>query len=182
MNKQLITQPKRLFTLLSVLMLTACSQSATTSVESGKLAQTTIDSATVAIDAMKTVGDLNEEQISCLDKIDFNPALAKVEDILADNFSEEELKQLNDVYASEAGKAFTQYGRERILLAIGGKIENPSPEPTAEQVKIMKDFAKTELGQKYIELNQQEGKGSITAEINEFIRDEADDCGVGTYL
>lgn len=171
---------------LSVMLsLTACGKAdkaAETTSAASTLAHTTIEQASIVVENVKMIGGLNEEQTTCVDKIDFSPMEGKIQKILEESLTEDELKQINDFNNSEAVQAVVAYTRDQRTLAQGGTVENPAPQPTEEQLKALDDFEKSEVGQKYESVYGSTEEGSLSKQMEGFFGEELKKCKVDIEL
>lgn len=164
--------------IVAITVITGCAKTDEQASPAKQLAHITAESAKVGFSAIKGMGGLDEQQVECIESIDVQRLESKLESILDKDFTKEELAKLNEVYSSDAAKAFTNYGRDQIIIAFGGTIKEPALEPTEAQVKEVMAFSNTELGQKYTALNDSVEEGSMTLEVNQFISEELAKCHV----
>ncbi len=164
--------------ILAITVTIGCAKTNEQASAAKQLAHITAESARVTFSAIKGVDGLDEQQIKCIESIDVQPLEQKVQTILEKDFTKDELAKLNEVHSSDAARAFTNYGRDQIIVAFGGTIKEPAPKPTEAQVKQIMDFSNTELGQKYTKLNDSVAEGSMTSEVNKFIGAALDKCHV----
>lgn len=164
--------------LVSVLMLVGCAGAADSASQAEKLAKTTIEQASVVTNEIKQFGGLNDEQKSCVDKIDFSSMESKVKTILETALTAEELKKINEFNASEPAQAFINYRREQTIMATGGTVDNPSAKPTEKQMKEVLEFRESDLGTKYAEVYESEEQGGLALVMEDFLTQELTKCQV----
>ncbi|PIE46727.1 MAG: hypothetical protein CSA42_06865 [Gammaproteobacteria bacterium] len=164
--------------LISVLMLVGCSNAIDSDSQAEKLAKTTIEQASVVTNEIKQFAGLNDEQKSCVEKIDFSPIESKVKTILEKALTGEELKKINEFNASEPAQAFINYRREQTIIATGGTVDKPSPKPSEQQMKQVLEFRESDLGSKYAEVYESEEQGGLALAMENFLTQELTKCHV----
>ncbi|MBS9779777.1 MAG: hypothetical protein KGV51_04040 [Moraxellaceae bacterium] len=171
-------------TLMAVLSLTACDKAKdekVTEVQESPnlLLDMTMDTLKIPMEAIKSSDKLTEEQRSCVEKIDLDSQKPVIRGAIEKGFTPEEIQQLNDFYAKPEVKKVTDYGREQLFKQMGMPIQETAEKPSAEEMKVVTDFAQTAIGQKYGKFNLSEDAQLSNQKVNTFIKEELDKCGLG---
>ncbi len=164
-------------TLMTVLSLTSCGDE---KAENNLLLDMTMETLKIPLDIIKSSDQVTKEQKACIDKIDLNSQRPVIKDTLDKAFTKEELGQLNDFYAKPAVQKVTKYGREQLFKQMGLPIEETVEKPSEEDIKVITDFTKTEIGKKYDKFNTSEETTASNQKVNNFIKTELDKCGLGS--
>ena len=123
-------------------------------------------------------GAFSEEQVSCLRSRDKNLGKAEVDRFYKSQFTDAELKELNDFYTSDVGKKMLAFGNEQLRVMNGEEMATPMAEPTPEEMAEIQTFMESPLGVKYMEINNAEGEGSAMEVLNGPIEAEFERCNV----
>ncbi len=182
-------------TLMTVLSLTACNKASeqandnnndkkATSTETAKenpnlLLDMTMETLKMPMDVIKSSEQITAEEKACVEKIDLNSQKNVIKEAIENAFSKEEIGQLNEFYAQPEVQKVTNYGREQLLLQMGVPLEETAEKPSEKEIKVVAEFAKTEIGQKYAQFNLSEDANSTNTKVNTFIEEELDKCGLG---
>ncbi len=171
-------------TLMTVLSLTACDKAtdnkATEKQESPNLLlDITMESLKIPMEVIQASNDISEKQKNCVGKIDLNSQKPVIKEAIEKAFTPEEIQQLNDFYAKAEVQKVTNYGREQIFMQMGLPMKETAEKPSKEEMKVVADFAQTEMGQKYAQFNLSEDANSSNEKVNNFIKEELEKCGLG---
>ena len=127
-------------------------------------------------------GQLTDEQKSCLEDRDKNIGIAEADAYFKSKLSKEELDELNAFYSSDIGKKLIVYGNEQLQIMSGQEVANPMPAPSEAEMAEMQQFMQSEVGQKYMQLNNAEGEGSMYEKLNPIIEAELARCEIEGVL
>lgn len=90
-----------------------------------------------------------QQHITCFTSTDNQLIEAKIQEYLQTKFNADELRQLNDFYASEVGKKQIVMTKQMIAGMMGDKSADVSASmPSAEEMKAIQDFAQSPVGAK----------------------------------
>lgn len=123
-------------------------------------------------------GALSAEQVSCLESRDKNLGKAEVDRFYKSQFTDAELKALDDFYTSDVGKKLIAFGNEQLRVMNGEEVATPMAEPTPEEMTEIQTFMESPLGVKYMKINNAEGEGSAMEVLNGPIEAEFKRCNV----
>ena len=123
-------------------------------------------------------GALSAEQVSCLESRDKNLGKAEVDRFYKSQFTDAELKALDDFYTSDVGKKLIAFGNEQLRVMNGEEVATPMAEPTPEEMTEIQTFMESPLGVKYMKINNAEGEGSAMEVLNVPIEAEFKRCNV----
>ncbi|WP_198332453.1 DUF2059 domain-containing protein [Psychrobacter aquimaris] len=123
-------------------------------------------------------GALSAEQVSCLESRDKNLGKAEVDRFYKSQFTDAELKELDDFYTSDVGKKLIAFGNEQLRVMNGEEVATPMAEPTPEEMTEIQTFMESPLGVKYMKINNAEGEGSAMEVLNGPIEAEFKRCNV----
>ncbi|MEZ7517257.1 DUF2059 domain-containing protein [Psychrobacter sp. Arc9] len=123
-------------------------------------------------------GALSEEQVSCLESRDKDLGKAEVDRFYKSQFTDAELKELDDFYTSDVGKKLLAFGNEQLRAMNGEEIATPMADPTPEEMTKIQTFMESPLGVKYMKINNAEGEGSAMEVLNVPINAEFERCNV----
>ena len=123
-------------------------------------------------------GALSAEQVSCLESRDKNLGKAEVDRFYKSQFTDAELKELDDFYTSDVGKKLITFGNEQLRVMNGEEITTPMADPTPEEMTEIQTFMESPLGVKYMKINNAEGEGSAMEVLNGPIEAEFARCKV----
>ena len=122
--------------------------------------------------------ELSAEQKTCLNARDKNLGKAEIQAYYKSNFTEAELQELNEFYASDAGEKMLAYGNEQMRMMNGEKITNPMSAPSEEEMITFQEFLQSPLGVKNMQLNNAEGAGSVMETLAPTINAEFERCHI----
>ncbi|MGP4119535.1 DUF2059 domain-containing protein [Psychrobacter aquimaris] len=123
-------------------------------------------------------GALSAEQVSCLESRDKNLGKAEVDSFYKSQFTDAELKALDDFYTSDVGKKLIAFGNEQLRVMNGEEVATPMAETTPEEMTEIQTFMESPLGVKYMKINNAEGEGSAMEVLNSPIEAEFKRCNV----
>ncbi|HCT72759.1 MULTISPECIES: DUF2059 domain-containing protein [Psychrobacter] len=123
-------------------------------------------------------GALSAEQVSCLESRDKNLGKAEVDRFYKSQFTDAELKELDDFYTSGVGKKLIAFGNEQLRVMNGEEVATPMAQPTPEEMTEIQTFMESPLGVKYMKINNAEGEGSAMEVLNGPIEAEFKRCNV----
>jgi hypothetical protein len=123
-------------------------------------------------------GALSAEQVSCLESRDKNLGKAEVDSFYKSQFTDAELKELDDFYTSDVGKKLIAFGNEQLRVMNGEEVATPMAETTPEEMTEIQTFMESPLGVKYMKINNAEGEGSAMEVLNGPIEAEFKRCNV----
>ena len=123
-------------------------------------------------------GALSAEQVSCLESRDKNLGKAEVDHFYKSQFTDAELKALDDFYTSDVGKKLIAFGNEQLRVMNGEEVATPMAEPTPEEMTEIQTFMESPLGVKYMKINNAEGEGSAMEVLKGPIEAEFKRCNV----
>jgi len=123
-------------------------------------------------------GALSEEQVSCLESRDKDLGKAEVDRFYKSQFTDAELKELDDFYTSDVGKKLLAFGNEQLRVMNGEEVATPMADPTPEEMTEIQTFMESPLGAKYMKINNAEGEGSAMEVLNGPIEAEFERCKV----
>ncbi|MGP5201865.1 DUF2059 domain-containing protein [Psychrobacter aquimaris] len=123
-------------------------------------------------------GALSAEQVSCLESRDKDLGKAEVDRFYKSQFTDAELKELDDFYTSDVGKKLIAFGNEQLRVMNGEEVATPMAEPTPEEMTEIQTFMESPLGVKYMKINNAEGEGSAMEVLNGPIEAEFKRCNV----
>ena len=122
--------------------------------------------------------NLTAEQKTCLKARDKNIGLAESQTYFAGKLTPKEMNDLNTFYDSKVGKKLIVYGDEQLRTMNGMPVKNPMPAPTEQEIAEMKAFMESPVGQKYMAINNAEGKGSMYEALKPTINAELSRCHI----
>jgi hypothetical protein len=123
-------------------------------------------------------GALSEEQVSCLESRDKDLGKTEVDRFYKSQFTDAELKELDDFYTSDVGKKLLAFGNEQLRVMNGEEVATPMADPTPEEMTEIQTFMESPLGAKYMKINNAEGEGSAMEVLNGPIEAEFERCNV----
>ena len=151
----------------------------TTTAQYSTLAQLSSDTLNnMVFEPLINSGQLSDEQKSCLEARDKNIGIAEADAYFKSKLSKEELDELNAFYSSDIGKKLIIYGNEQLQIMSGQEVANPMPAPSEAEMAEMQQFMQSEVGQKYMQLNNAEGEGSMYEKLNPVIEAELARCEI----
>ncbi len=121
---------------------------------------------------------LTKIQKMCLKTINKNFAQRQVQNFFLSKFTPEELEALNTFYQSKSAIAYTKYGREQLLISAGLVVNRVTQPPKRSQMKKVKEFTQSPLGQKYMQVVQDTGDGSLVKIVMPLLKQEIKKCGI----
>ncbi len=134
-----------------------------------------LQSITIPLQKDKTLTDI---QKTCLKTIDKSFAQQQVQNFFLSKFTPEELEELNAFYQSKSAIAYTKYGREQLLISEGLIVNQVTKRPKRSQMKKVKEFSQSPLGQKYMQVVQDTGNGSLVSVVIPLLKQEIKKCGI----
>ncbi|MBS9780552.1 MAG: hypothetical protein KGV51_07990 [Moraxellaceae bacterium] len=121
---------------------------------------------------------LTKIEKTCLKTINSSFAQQQVQSFFLTKFTPEEMEALNAFYESKSAIAYTKYGREQLLISAGLKVNRVTQRPKRSQMKKVKEFTQSPLGQKYMQVVQDTGEGSLVAIVMPLLKQEIKKCGI----
>ncbi len=121
---------------------------------------------------------LTKIQKTCLKTIDSSFAQQQVQNFFLSKFTPQELEELNAFYESKSAIAYTKYGREQLLISAGLRVNRVTQRPKRSQMKKVKEFTQSPLGQKYMQVMQDTGEGSLVNIVMPLLQQEIRNCGI----
>ncbi|WP_201584632.1 DUF2059 domain-containing protein [Psychrobacter jeotgali] len=121
---------------------------------------------------------LSDEQKSCLEARDKNLGRAELQSFYREQFSEDEIQELEDFYTSDAGEKMLDYSNQQILIMSGEKVSRAVSAPTKEQQAQIQAFMKSPVAIKYIQLTSAEGEGSTMGALIAPMNAEFERCNI----
>lgn len=137
--------------------------------------QSVLESVKTPLQADKTI---DNSVLTCINNISDSFALEEVQNFFNTHFSDFELDNLNDFYKSDEAIAYTNYGRDQVLIASGISLKSPAKKPKKKDMEKVDAFSRSELGQKYISVTQSTGEGSLTSLVMPLLNEEIKKCGI----
>ncbi len=131
-----------------------------------------LQSITIPLQKDKTLTDI---QKTCLKTIDGSFAQQQVQNFFLTKFTPQELEELNTFYQSKSAIAYTKYGREQLLISEGLIVNRVTKRPKRSQMKKVKEFSQSPLGQKYIQVSSE---GSLVNIVMPLLQQEIKKCGI----
>lgn len=135
-------------------------------------------SAMGAIGAVTSMTELDAEQQACLEDLDEHFAADELDAYFKENYTEDELKTLNDYFSSEIGIKAIKYSSQQMMQIFGGEAPDPadalSEEELMEVVKTSQDPAFV----KYNNFSLQQGEGGLQELIKPLILEEFEKCNI----
>ncbi len=176
-------------TLMTVLSLTACggddkakdnkASTETPKEDKNLLLDMTMESLKMPMEAIQSSDQVSAEEKACVSKIDLNSQRPVIKEAMDKAFTKKEIEELNAFYAKPEVQKVTNYGREQIFIQMGLPVKETAEKPSKEEMQIVAEFAKTEMGQKYAKFNLSEDANASNQKVNTFIKEELDKCGLG---
>lgn len=129
----------------------------------------------VMVNSLKSIvhnnPDATAEQKQCINDVNEQNVYIQVDALLKKQLTDEQLKALDDFYASEVGQKLQAITNQQFRLMEGEKIENPI-ELTPEENKKLAEFMNSEAGKQIQQLNngQQVADDGTQIIANEFKR------------
>lgn len=127
---------------------------------------------------LATGDTLTAEQKSCLAARDKTIGQTELQAYYKDQFSEAQLKELDDFYESSVGQKMLEYGRQELAVMSGQEVTNPMPDPTQEEITQIQAFMQSPTGTKYAQVNNALGEGSAIEALNVPINAEFKRCNI----
>ncbi len=139
----------------------------------------TMESLKIPMEVIQSSDQVSAEEKVCVSKIDLNSQRGIIKEAIETAFTSEEIKQLNDFYATPEMQKVNNYGREQILIQMGLPLKETAEKPSKEEMQVVTEFSQTEMGQKYAQFNLSEDANASNEKVNTFIKEELDKCGLG---
>ncbi len=181
-------------TLMTILSLTACDKAgdkatdkktdakAETSTEVSSndnlLADMMIDTLSISLQGIQNADTVTDEQKACVSKIDIGSQRAVIEKSIEKAFDKEEIEKLNEFYSKPEVQKVTNFGREQMLASMGLPVDKNTEQPKEEDIKVVAEFAQSDIGQKFTQFSLSEKEGSANEEIIGFMTKELEKCGL----
>lgn len=125
---------------------------------------------------IKADPSLTDSQKQCIDEVNLTKMAKKVQGMLRNKFTENELSELDKFFDSESAKAASKATRRQIANLLSGGDMTQGVKLTPKQEADIVDFTNSALGKEFEQATKSDGDISIT--ISAFVTESVSNCGV----